>query len=644
MSYIGWRFPPNLGGHCQGYTNNDIELFTGEQLIDNLAREICQNSLDAFWDRNEPVKVVFELKRIEKNKYKAFTDYKKCLSGCRKLWGTDTDEKLNVFLDEAERVLAQDMIPVLIASDKNTKGLKGSRTRNKKDPWEALTGEDGISVDKGETGSGAFGIGKNAPFACSSLSMVFYNTYSREDNEKAFVGVSRLASLLDDDGRETQRIGKYQNNDNENEKWDPIYYNNSDDFRDLFKRDDYGTDVIVAGFNHEENWADEVKKAVINNFFVAILENRLEVEIIDSSEQCIINSERIGKILDDYKDTLDVSVIRTIQLYNAYNNPDTHEYFSIIDENDAEIFIKTDNNYKRCIASFRDSGMLVGMTYKKLFQHYAAILIIRGTKLSTLLRDCEPPRHNRWDYKLIKGNSPERKKTRKDAKNAIELLDEKLSLLIKSQYETTSVMSIDAEGVSQYLPDMFGNDRTDGQGDDLLLPKVKIGKIKKDKAKPANMETRGKKGEGNILPGDVHNETHFPHPDPPYPIPKPVIPEDEDNNKQGIVPNPGSKTIRIPNINAQRAYPIKADIGLYKIIVFPNENYNDLFVSCSAVGEDGKTDGLTIEKFKYNNKTIKTNGNIAGPISVIANEAAEFFVTFKNTEKMMLNISVYREN
>ena len=44
MTTIGWRFPPLSGGTRQGYTNNDIEVFKGNELIDNLAREICQNS------------------------------------------------------------------------------------------------------------------------------------------------------------------------------------------------------------------------------------------------------------------------------------------------------------------------------------------------------------------------------------------------------------------------------------------------------------------------------------------------------------------------------------------------------------------------------------------------------------------------
>ena len=68
MANVGWRFPPLSGGTRQGYTNNDIEVFKGQELIDNLAREICQNSLDARIEHSkEPVRMVFELRHsIEK--------------------------------------------------------------------------------------------------------------------------------------------------------------------------------------------------------------------------------------------------------------------------------------------------------------------------------------------------------------------------------------------------------------------------------------------------------------------------------------------------------------------------------------------------------------------------------------------------
>jgi len=179
---IGWRFPPLSGGTKQGYTNNDIEGFKGEELIDNLAREICQNSLDAHaGDNDDPVKVVFEMRKVETNAHEVFSGYERCLKGCRDYWSrggvVELDAKLKTFLENAEVTLQDPTINVLVASDYNTKGLIGNHNLDEiSSPWEALTGADGMSVKPDDNSGGSFGIGKNAPFACSSLSMVFYNT------------------------------------------------------------------------------------------------------------------------------------------------------------------------------------------------------------------------------------------------------------------------------------------------------------------------------------------------------------------------------------------------------------------------------------------------------------------------------------
>ena len=104
---ISWRFPPSAGGPTQGYTNNDIEGFKGEELIDNLAREICQNSLDAHDDDDkEAVRVVFELKQIPTADYDVFSGYANCLNGCRKFWEAegDIDAKLDAFLNQYQNL------------------------------------------------------------------------------------------------------------------------------------------------------------------------------------------------------------------------------------------------------------------------------------------------------------------------------------------------------------------------------------------------------------------------------------------------------------------------------------------------------------------------------------------------------------
>ena len=402
---ISWRFPPSSGGPTQGYTNNDIEGFKGEELIDNLAREICQNSLDAHDDNDtEAVRVVFELKQVPTAQYDVFSGYSACLDGCRRFWAAegDIDAKLATFLTEAETVLSKPTINVLVASDYHTKGLLGNQTPNKqKTPWRALTGAEGISVKSDDNSGGSFGIGKNAPFACSSLSMVFYNTWDL-NGDKAFIGVGKLATLLDEHNEATQRVGYYQKNNDEDRVWLPIYSNDECAFRDLFVRNEQGTDVIVVGFNEADNWQDNITKAVIKNFFVAIYENNLVVEINNGEEITRIDSTKIAELIEKYAQT-DAQLEVTRQLFLAFSNYDIKVPIEVLGESDAvEIYIKSESSFSRTIANFRSTGMLVGKGYRRIFQHYAAILIVRGKKLGELLRDCEPPRHNRWDYKLIK--------------------------------------------------------------------------------------------------------------------------------------------------------------------------------------------------------------------------------------------------
>ena len=161
------------GGTRQGYTNNDIEVFKGQDLIDNLAREICQNSLDArlgtFNNSNNPVRVVFELKQIEKDRYDALTEYSSCLKGCRAYWNDEMDEKLSRFVSGAEDTLKKSTIPVLVASDYNTTGLQGSHSRKIGSPWEALTDSDGVSVKYEDNSAGSYGIGKNGLLALNII-------------------------------------------------------------------------------------------------------------------------------------------------------------------------------------------------------------------------------------------------------------------------------------------------------------------------------------------------------------------------------------------------------------------------------------------------------------------------------------------
>ena len=53
---IGWRFPSRNNGDIEGFSNPALEWFKGSPLR-ALAREICQNSLDAQYDEEQPVRI-----------------------------------------------------------------------------------------------------------------------------------------------------------------------------------------------------------------------------------------------------------------------------------------------------------------------------------------------------------------------------------------------------------------------------------------------------------------------------------------------------------------------------------------------------------------------------------------------------------
>lgn len=635
MSAIGWRFPPLSGGTRQGYTNNDIEVFKGQELIDNLAREICQNSLDAHSNTTDaPVKVVFELRYMDKRHGEVFTGYSKCLDGCKQYWKSEMDAKLQRFITRAERMLASDRIPVLVAGDYNTKGLTGSHSRQLSSAWEALTGSDGVSVKSDDNSAGSYGIGKNAPFACSALSMVFYNTLA-EDGDSAFVGVARLATLLNQAGKPTQRVGKYQNNDEEAEEWTPIYPEDKDPFRDCFSRSECGTDVIIVGFSQPDHWIDNVARAVLKNFFVAISERRLIVELKEGQQHQIIDSDTITQLFSDREDDLEMQAAS--QLYKAFISPDCQERFSVLEENDVEVYIKADSSYKRTIANYRATGMLVGTYYKRIFQHYAAVVVVRGNKLGELLKDTEPPRHNRWDYKQIDSSEKER---RRQARLAIQQIENTVLNLLKGQFEVVTENRVDAAGVGEYIPDDIDGLGGQSEGTDILKVKIKLGKIRTNPSKQGTTTQVAVQEEGSPESGDVRNHEKNPDPRPPRPHPpKPVTPNPDDPTPHtGATPGKGTKTVNTPNLSAQRAFPVSSTQGLYKIVIKPTETYNNLFVECFAVGEDGRSDPLEMETFTYNGQSISIVEGKAGPMKVEADTPAIFFVRFTVKEKMKLNL------
>ena len=629
MSLVNWRFPPLSGGNEQGYTNSGIETFKGEELIDNLAREICQNSLDAKDKESDfPVEVNFELRNIVRADYNVFSDYSACIEGCKKYWQQEMDGKLKNFISRAESTLSNDVIPILVIRDYNTTGLTGSKAQ-KKDLWTRLTHSDGTSLKSDAGSGGSYGIGKNAPFACSDLSMVFYNTYAK-DGVKAFKGVSRLATILDKNDEPTQGVGHYQINNETEKEWRPIFGEDTSLFRDLFGRNEYGTDIIVVGFNEVDKWSIKIEKAIINHFFPAVYEGNLVVRVGEN----VIDSDTItDKIKIKFADDKNVKI--TGQLFEAMINPDKKEMLNILEENDAELFIKSDSGYSRTIFNFRSTGMLVGKYTRRILQHYAAVLIIRGQALNELLKDTEPPKHNKWDHKLIEKHEKEK---RKRARECIGKIENEVINLLKEQYETVNENEIDSD-TGEFIPDDNADVGIDVVGDDVLKIKQQLGAVRKKEIKSSESKENAIKDKGEDKgEANVNNEEKSPNPDPIPPKPRVEYKDDEDT--AGISPGHGSKIISAVNILKQKIYPLDFENGIYKAIIMPQEDYKNVNISFSVMGEDGSSDKLRIAYYMISDvKKRAVDGEIKSE-ELKKGIVNDIIVCFESREKMVLKMSI----
>lgn len=635
MNNTQWRFPLLDGGSEQGFNNGGIATFKGSDLYDNLAREICQNSLDAKRIKDSKVKLEFQIKSFEKKKYNALQDLDLIFDACEKYWQNKKDTRLDSFLQEAKNTLSNDLIDCLVISDYNTTGLTGSKLSiQEKSVWRALTHSDGVT-NKGNTSAGSYGIGKNAPFACSSLRTVFYNTYA-EDGVKAFQGVSRLVTHKNTSGEFTQGVGFYQKVEG-NER-SPIFEDDNCSFRDNFKRSEYGTDVIIIGLNKIDSWENNIEKAIINNFFVSIYKDLLEVKVGSR----LINKETILTRIKHYLEIEpeDEKLRDTFAFFETLISEDSkHMRSKILEDEDVELHIRKDNNYNKKIVEMRSIGMVVRIRTKNILTKYAAVLIVNGEKLNSILKNIEPPKHDKWDPDIIDNDENERKR----AKNIRSQIINWTNNSINEYCKTENVKEIDPEGVSEYLSfDDFTLDS--GVGNEKNASSLNLDStIEKIKDKPTLMNrvaVQGLKELGDdSLDEEIRNENSN------------GISNDTSsggtNNGNGhndvVTKNQGTKSLfeEAKSMSIQRIMPVSVPNGIYRIILCPTIDYDKVQIELKAIGDDSRRESIPILKYTINSKSTNCNKQEYFTLTNLkAGQKYEIFVTLEYKEKMLIDLQV----
>lgn len=243
-----WIFS-NLGSSDKvGVNESGIGIFK-RQPYKGLAKEILQNVTDAKNPElpdEVPVRAKFELIYVDLEDIPGHERLREVIHKCSEYYSDGDDgEKLRSIRDAADKYFSGDTkVPVLKISDYNTTGLRGVKEETGSN-WTGLVRERS-ATNKSNASSGAFGVGKFAPYNFTSVRTVLYSTKTIND-EYAFQGKAILTTFKED-GKNKQNIGLFADKDSEN--FDAVFDVN--DIAPVFRRTETGTDIFVLGFVKED--------------------------------------------------------------------------------------------------------------------------------------------------------------------------------------------------------------------------------------------------------------------------------------------------------------------------------------------------------------------------------------------------------
>lgn len=455
MDNYEWRFPANNFDVEKGLDTADMETFKKDP-ISSLAREICQNSIDARKDKNLPVRVEFALFSVDSHQIPGLHRLKQEIESCQKYWSHS--ESISEELEQMHRSISRNRISCLRISDFNTTGLVGvsdSLSNNK--PWYLLTKGSGISLKEGATG-GSKGIGKFSTFVASSFNTVFYATKT-QDGEEGFQGIAKFASTYSrtNPDEKTSGNGYYSSNEKNQPILEPFNLDKT------FKRDteDYGTDVYILGFDYM-NWESAVITKVLESFMVAIVRGHLEV-IVNKQQ---VNSSTLEGIINK-KFYIRQKEYNSIQSqFDLLTSPHVFsQVFNYEDYGKFELKIKGYNHQE--VSKATNNCLMVRYPYMKIktfdnLTHipHSAICIIGDNELNQTLRRIENPQHTDWEINRIK-DTDQKKIVKKILSDLRTLISQKIrEYLLESEHKQS-----DIEGASEHLP--YSGEGQDGNNEEF---------------------------------------------------------------------------------------------------------------------------------------------------------------------------------
>lgn len=612
------RFPALDGGQEQGLNDAGVEAFQGS-IGKYVVRECAQNSGDAPEKDGETVRVEFEFQTWSTQDLPCLEQIRDAMRSSRDYWSDD--QKTRKFFERALENLRHGQVPVLKISDYGTTGLVGDDvTRNK--GWFALVKSQGVSVKPGESAGGSFGIGKSSPFAASRLRTVFYGTRTL-DGQVALQGVCRLVTHLSADRRKTQAVGFIGGFVPGKTGEDPVFTAVRDPaaMPSIFKRDLPGTDIYIPGyFSQEENRERELVISILNNFWPAIYRGSMEFRVGKQE----ITKDNLGKLINNLRST---DELNAHLYYCAVVDPKRvvyEEKLSTVGK--CQLILSTSGaELPKKVCLMRRAGMVIDFYGpRNVRTQYTGMFVCEDKKGNTLLRQMEPPRHDRWDPKRVEGRS---------GKEALNEIQEWIREKVRALNPIFEGESFDEEDLSKYIPDLedqgiSGESESEEPGTKEGIYGVPPDKVADPEPLPVGRIQAGVEagGQGENAGDNSGGSTGRPDPK-----------GGDGKDTGGKVRRRGSGKRNNATGLTIRSYAVKEEADEYLLVLRAQEEFSGtvrVVAACDDdVDSDLELDSCTVEG---DGRQLKTAGNSISDVVVPALSSVTLRMRFKRPQRVSL--------
>ena len=400
--------------------------------ISGLVRENIQNSLDGkLPGSNEPVIVTIRTGSINKNYIPGLDEIKERI---KNLKGQNNYTKETI--EHMKKKMDDEIINYISFEDFNTKGLTGAnngQSDNKKDTWSIYAYNKGVHTEEDDENleksrGGSHGIGKIASNAASDLYMMYFANCDEQGN-KHLGGTVQLIEhkFKDKHYRSTGYFTDVKNMGDNKTKFYPF----ENKFHEIFEKNTRGLKIIIPFLREQFNNEKEIITSVCDSFFIAIMENKLQVIVNDKT----INKDTIKNYIKNenyYEQNIeDLKKEFTPLYFDTYTDENPVEL--VIQDKKDDYKFKLYFKYDTSIATGR-VGIIrtIGMKIedKKVKNNvkkpFNAILIPQSIKEDAFLKSLENESHTELSYEHIKDQ-----KLQSNAKKFINNISNKMAKVIE---------------------------------------------------------------------------------------------------------------------------------------------------------------------------------------------------------------------